>query len=71
MDKAGLLRVEGRLCKAPLPGETRHPIVLDTRHEVMRLVIMFYHLQLRCAGDAQVLNNLRQRYWVLRGVRAV
>ena len=71
VDENGLLRVGGRLRKAPLPEETRHPVVLDPKHEVTRLVIQYCHLQSRCAGDAQVLNNLRQRYWVLKGVRAV
>ena len=57
VDKAGLLRVGGRLCKAPLPDETRHPIILDARHDVSRLVVMFHYLKSRCAGDAQVLKT--------------
>ena len=44
MDKAGLLRVGGRLRKAPLPEETRHPVILDAKHDVSRLVILYYHL---------------------------
>ena len=71
VDKAGLLRVGGRLRKVPLPDETRHPVILDAKHDVSRLVILYYHLQSRRVGDVQVLNNLRQRYWVLKGVRAV
>ena len=71
MDNAGLLHAGGQLRKAPLPEETHHPVILDLKHDVSRLVILYYHLQLRCIGDDQVLNNLRQHYWVLKGVRAV
>ena len=71
LDENGLLRVGGRLRKAPLPEETRHPAILDPKSDITRLVVLHYHLQSRCAGDALVLNNLRQRYWVLKGVRAV
>ena len=71
LDDDGLVRVGGRLRKAPLSEETRHPVILDPKSEVTRLVILHHHLESRCAGDAQVLNNLRQRYWILQGVRAV
>ena len=71
VDEFGLLRVGGRLCKVPVPEETCHPVILDRKHNVWHLVILYYHLQSRCAGDAQVLNNLKQRYWVLKGIRAV
>ena len=71
LDDDGLVCVGGSLRKAPLPEETRHPVILDPKSEVTRLVILHHHLESRCAGDAQVLNNLRQRYWILQGVRAV
>ena len=71
LDEDGLIRVGGRLRKAPLPEETRHPVILDPKSEVTRLVILHHHLKSRCAGDAQVLNNVRQRYWILQGLRAV
>ena len=71
LDNDGLVHVGGILRKAPLPEETRHPVILDPKSEVTRLVILHHHLESRCAGDAQVLNNLRQRYWILQGVRAV
>ena len=71
MDEKGLVHVGGRLRKAPFPDETRHPLILDPKHDVTRLVILHHHLRSQCAGDAHVLNDLRQRYWVLKGVRAV
>ena len=71
MYEFGLLCMGGRLCKVPLPEETCYPVILDANHNVWHLVILYYHLQSQCAGDAQVLNNLKQRYWVLKGIRAV
>ena len=38
MDEKGLVRVGGRLRKAPLPDETRHPLILDPKHDVTRRV---------------------------------
>ncbi|KAL9969332.1 hypothetical protein ACROYT_G021532 [Oculina patagonica] len=70
LDEDGLIRVGGRLRKASLPEETRHPVILDPKSEVTRLVILHHHLESRCTSDAQVLNNLRC-YWILQGVRAV
>ena len=58
MDEKGLVHVGGRLRKAPLPDETRHPLILDPKHDVTRLVILHHHLRSRCAGDVRVLNVL-------------
>ena len=50
LDDDGLVRVGGRLWK--IPEETRHPVILDPKSEVTRLVILHHHLESRCAGDA-------------------
>ena len=52
LDDDGLVRVGGRLRKAPLPEETCHPVILDPKSEVTRLEILHHHLESRCAGDA-------------------
>ena len=67
----GLLRVGGRLRKAPVPEEMRHQIILDPTHDTVRLVMTHCHLRLHCAGIAHVHNELRQQFWILRGQRAV
>lgn len=33
------------IVQGPLAEETRYPVVLDPKHEVMQLVIQYYHLQ--------------------------
>ena len=39
----GLLRVGGRLEKAPFQLDAKHPIILPVSHHVVRLIIEFYH----------------------------
>ena len=46
LDEKGLLRVGGRLHKAPLPEEIKHPIILDPKHEITRLIVAQFHQRL-------------------------
>ena len=71
IDEAECLRVGGRLCKAPVPEETRHPLILDPKHEITRLIVMHHHLRLYCTSNKHVLNELRQKYWILKGLATV
>ena len=70
-DADGLMRVGGRLGNAPVPEDARHPAILPRRGEVTRLVIMHEHVKCGHAGVEQTLNELRQKYWVVRGRTAV
>ena len=71
MAEAECLRVGGRLRKAPVPEETRHPLILDPKHEITRLIVMHNHLRLYCTSNEHVLNELRQKYWILKGLATV
>ena len=71
MDEAECLRVSGRLRKAPIPEGTRHPLILDPKHEITRLIVMHNHLRLYCTSNKHVLNELRQKYWILKGLATV
>ena len=50
----GVLRVGGRIDKAELPWETKHPIILDHGHDITRLIIVDYHRNLIHAGVEHV-----------------
>ncbi|XP_067024040.1 uncharacterized protein [Acropora muricata] len=65
------LRVGGRLRKSPLPESARNPIILDPSHAVTSLIIAHYLQRLYCSEVEHVLNELRQKYWILKGLRAV
>jgi hypothetical protein len=42
----GVLRVGGRIEKAEIPWESKHPVILDHRHDVTRLIVIHYHRNL-------------------------
>lgn len=46
LDEKGLRRVGGRLRKGPLPEEIKHPIILDPKHEITRLIVAQFHQRL-------------------------
>ncbi|XP_022785230.1 uncharacterized protein LOC111325651 [Stylophora pistillata] len=71
VDEVECLRVDGRLRKAPLPEQSRHPLTLDPKHEITRLIVMHHHLRLYCTSNKHVLNELRQKYWILKGLATV
>ena len=71
LDRNGVLRVRGRLAKAPIPYDQKHPMILPHNAEISRLIILHYH-HLALHGGAQVtLNMLRRRFWILRGLQRV
>lgn len=71
IDAAECLRVGVRLRKAPVPEETGHPLILDPKHEITRLIVMHNFLRLYCTSNKHVLNDLRQKYWILKGLATV
>ena len=70
-DENGLLRVGGRLGNAPVVEDARHPVILPRHGEVTRLVILQEHIKSGHAGVEHTLNELRQKYWVVKGRTAV
>ncbi|XP_048578060.1 uncharacterized protein LOC116619332 [Nematostella vectensis] len=63
----GVLRVGGRIDRADIPWETKHPIILDHGQDVTRLIVTEYHQKLRHVGVEHVFNHLREGFWILRG----
>ncbi|KAL0821975.1 hypothetical protein ABMA28_005363 [Loxostege sticticalis] len=67
LDKDGLLRVGGRIDAAKgVSDDVKSPVILDGRHETARLIVKEYHIQAGHAGNEQVVNELRQKYWLVR-----
>ena len=61
----GILRVGGRLDKAAMPAESKHPVILSKDLHVSVLILRHIHHQLGHAGRNHMLSRLRQRYWIL------
>jgi len=55
LDEMGLIRVGGRLRHADLPEETKHPIVLPSKHHITSLILREEHLRLHHCGVEQLL----------------
>lgn len=71
-EEDGLIRLSGRLDKSSELGiDTKRPIVLDPDHRITRLLIQRYHEEVYHHGQEIVINNLRQRFWILRMRQAV
>ena len=72
-DKYGILRVNGRLKYADdLPYDARHPILMPRHHPKTKLLIRSENKKLGYdTGVEHFLCELRTRFWVPKGRRAV
>ncbi|XP_076301647.1 uncharacterized protein LOC143219631 [Lasioglossum baleicum] len=64
IDSDGILRVGGRLHKAPIPIAQKHPILLAS-HSLVDLIISQAHLQTLHGGVQLTLSTLRREFWIL------
>lgn len=61
----GTLVVGGRLNYAPLPRITKHPIILDSKHDFVRLLLSDYHQSFSHPSTNYLLYAIRRRYWII------
>lgn len=66
LDKDGLLRVGGRLSRAELPFDTRHPIIIPPRSRLSRAIILEAHRKTGHGGTQLMLQYIRNMYWIPR-----
>ena len=67
----GLLRAGGRIGRAPLQYEVKHPVILPYKHHVTDLIIRDHHQRMGHLGQESVLSSLRKKYWILKWRSAV
>ena len=70
-DEKGFIRCTGRLSLAPLPFETKAPILLDPYHPLTKLIILNIHEENKHIGYKHTLTELRQRFWIVQGRKLV
>lgn len=63
----GTVRVGGRLDKADLHFQTKHPMILPADHHVTDLVILHWHAMTCHAGIERVLAETRRAFWIVKG----
>ena len=61
----GVLRVGGRLDKAYLNFDVKHPVILSADHHLTVLIIRVAHVRVGHLGVDATFNQLRKRYWIL------
>ena len=67
----GVLHVAGRLSKAPLGFDARHPTILPGDSWFTQLIISYYLKLAGRSGINHTFSALREKFWVLKGGAAV
>ena len=63
----GILRVGGRLHFSNLLPEHKHQVILSPDDHLTQLIIKDHHEKNLHCGASQLLNGLREDYWILKG----
>ncbi|KAL0822677.1 hypothetical protein ABMA28_004699 [Loxostege sticticalis] len=74
IDEDGVLRARGRTRAAGVSAPDTTPVILDGSHPYARLLCNREHRRAHHSHNERVVNDIRQRYWILRlrpAVRAV
>lgn len=66
LDENGIMRMCGRTDRLPdsLRG-LKEPVILDGKDYCVKLLIRYFHGKANHFGHEMVLNELRQRYWII------
>ena len=67
----GILRVGGRLDRAPIDYDVRHPIILPNNSHFTELLIQLHHHLVGHSGMGHIWSSIRQNYWIIKGGAAV
>ena len=66
-----MLRIDGRLESAELPLDTRHPLILPSKHALTRLIVLHEQVEASHAGPSYTLMRTRQQFWINYGISRV
>ena len=66
-DKNGIIKCKGRISKANIPDETKHPILLNTKNALTELIVKEAHNRVFHNGVKETLTELCSRFWIIRG----
>lgn len=69
--EGGLLRVGGRLNRAAMPEDIKHPLILSKDTHVSNLILRHFHERLGHGGRNHVLSSVRKKYWITNANSAV
>ena len=67
LDDEKLWRCGGRLQNADIPYATKHPLLLPRQHPFTLLLVRDAHSRVLHNGVKETLNELRSKYWIIKG----
>lgn len=70
IDQEDLLRVGGRLRNAMISEDMKHPMIIPHNSRLTQLLIDQAHRMTFHGGPRLTLSYLRQKYWIIGGIRA-
>ena len=69
IDSNGVLRAKGRLRRTNLPFETKHPIILPSKHRAVELFLSYQHKIFHHEGVEYIRNEVQKKFWIF-GLRS-
>lgn len=70
-DEKGLIRLMSRISTRSDNDDFRFPIVLPSKHPIVKSMIMEVHIKSCHVGTQGLLSLLRERFWLLNGRRTI
>ena len=70
-DSHGILRCRGRLGNAPLPFDTKYPILIPHDSRLAELIVLDCHETVGHNKTKDTLNEIRSQYWIPKGRQLV
>ncbi|GBM39368.1 hypothetical protein AVEN_55117-1, partial [Araneus ventricosus] len=67
LDENALLRVGGRLNNSDLPFESKHQIILPSKHKFTKLLFEHLHKKFLHIGAQGLVHQIRLQYWPING----
>ena len=72
LTKDGVLRVGGRIRRANMPLDVKHPCILPKKGHVTELIICHFHKKVAHQGRGMTHNSIRSSgFWIIGGVSPV
>ncbi|XP_028163513.1 uncharacterized protein LOC114355056 [Ostrinia furnacalis] len=67
IDSNGILRVGGRMVSSNFDYDKKHPMILDAKHHLAKLILTHEHVRLFHAGAQSLLASIREQFWPIGG----
>ena len=65
IDSNEILRTKGQLQKADLPFETKHPVILPSKHRAIPLYFNYQHKVFHHEGVEYIRNEVQKKFWII------